>query len=133
MASPWVPFYHRSRYHLIVSHKTHDKHDHNHVHGPSCGHFAVSHAGHIDYLHDGHLHQVHGDHVDECVISVDGTNPQDCTPNHACNQHAADHKHGPNCGHQAVPHGDHVDYLVDGHLHHACDGHCDDHGPLSAA
>jgi hypothetical protein len=32
-----------------------------------------------------------------------------------------------------VPHGDHVDYLVDGHLHHAHDGHCDDHGALQTA
>jgi hypothetical protein len=25
-----------------------------------------------------------------------------------------------------------VDYLVDGHLHHPHDGHCDDHGPVTA-
>jgi hypothetical protein len=29
-----------------------------------------------------------------------------------------------------VPHGDHVDYLVDGHLHHPHDEHCDNHGPV---
>ena len=40
------------------------------------------------------------------------------------------HLHGPNCGHEAVPHGDHIDYLVDGHLHHPHGGHCDDHGRL---
>lgn len=28
------------------------------------------------------------------------------------------HEHGPNCGHTAIKHGDHVDYLHDGHLHH---------------
>lgn len=38
------------------------------------------------------------------------------------------HTHGPDCGHEAVAHGDHLDYLVDGHLHHPHDGHCDDHG-----
>ena len=38
------------------------------------------------------------------------------------------HEHGPECGHEAVAHGDHLDYLVDGHLHHPHDGHCDDHG-----
>ena len=27
------------------------------------------------------------------------------------------HVHGPGCGHTAVLHGDHVDYLHDGHLH----------------
>jgi hypothetical protein len=32
-----------------------------------------------------------------------------------------------------VPHGDHVDYLVDGHLHHAHGDHCDDHGPVQVA
>ena len=30
------------------------------------------------------------------------------------------HTHGPGCGHPAVRHGDHTDYLHDGHLHHAC-------------
>ncbi len=42
-------------------------------------------------------------------------------------QHQA-HEHGPDCGHEPVAHGDHLDYLVDGHLHHPHDGHCDDHG-----
>lgn len=42
-------------------------------------------------------------------------------------QHNA-HEHGPDCGHEAVAHDDHLDYLVDGHLHHPHDGHCDDHG-----
>jgi hypothetical protein len=32
-----------------------------------------------------------------------------------------------------VPHGDHVCYLVNGHLHFPHAGHCDDHGPLQAA
>ncbi len=30
------------------------------------------------------------------------------------------HTHGPGCGHPAIRHGDHTDYLHDGHLHHAC-------------
>ena len=38
------------------------------------------------------------------------------------------HLHGPGCGHEAVPHEDHVDYLVEGHLHHPHEDHCDDHG-----
>jgi hypothetical protein len=33
----------------------------------------------------------------------------------------------------AVPHGDHVDYLVDGHLHHPHGGHCDHHGAVRFA
>jgi hypothetical protein len=32
-----------------------------------------------------------------------------------------------------VPHGDHVDYLVHGHLHHPHGTHCDDHGKLPSA
>lgn len=40
------------------------------------------------------------------------------------------HQHGANCGHQAVPHGDHIDYLVAGHLHFTHGAHCDDHGVL---
>jgi hypothetical protein len=60
------------------------------------------------------------------VIAISTTNPDGCATKMACA-----HVHGPDCGHEAVPHGDHVDYLVDGRLHHAHDGHCDDHGPLA--
>jgi zinc transport system permease protein len=38
------------------------------------------------------------------------------------------HEHGPECGHEAVVHGDHVDYLHDGHRHAAHEGHYDEHG-----
>lgn len=107
-------------------HKKHD--DHAHVHGPDCGHTAVAHGDHTDYLHDGHLHRPHGEHTDECAIAVDAANPADCTPAHACTSHEAAHVHGPDCGHAAVPHGDHTDYLVAGHLHHPHGEHCDDHG-----
>jgi hypothetical protein len=100
--------------------------DHTHQHGPNCGHTAVQHQDHVDYLHDGHLHHMHGDHVDEHVIEVSDTNPLRCTPETRCS-----HTHGPGCGHEQVPHGDHVDYLVDGRLHHPHDSHCDDHGPVA--
>lgn len=48
-----------------------------------------------------------------------------CTihPNH-------DHVHGEGCGHTAIVHDDHVDYLHDGHLHHQHGDHCDDHGAI---
>ncbi len=106
----------------------HVRHDHpEHEHGPDCGHTAVQHGEHIDYLHDGHLHHPHGDHADEHTLEVDATNPDGCAP-HDCGSHGGDHTHGPGCGHEAVPHGDHVDFLVEGHLHHPHDGHCDDHG-----
>jgi hypothetical protein len=29
-----------------------------------------------------------------------------------------------------VQHGDHVDYVVEGHLHRPHGDHCDDHGPV---
>jgi zinc transport system permease protein len=37
------------------------------------------------------------------------------------------HEHGPDCGHQPVQHGDHLDYVHDGHLHAAHGAHYDDH------
>ena len=113
-----------------MGHEIHD--DHSHEHGPGCGHTQLKHGDHADYVHDGHLHRNHDGHVDECSIAVDAANPAACTPHHACGSHDASHRHGPGCGHESVPHGDHVDYLVDGHLHSPCTGHCDDHGAVSA-
>lgn len=37
------------------------------------------------------------------------------------------HQHGKGCGHVAIPHEDHVDYVHDGHRHVGHDGHWDDH------
>ena len=37
-----------------------------------------------------------------------------------------DHRHGEGCGHAAVDHGDHTDYLHDGHVHREPDGHWDE-------
>jgi zinc transport system permease protein len=37
------------------------------------------------------------------------------------------HQHGPDCGHVAVRHGDHVDYVHDGHRHAPHGGHYDEH------
>ncbi len=39
--------------------------EHQHVHGPDCGHLAVPHEDHVDYVHDGHRHAPHGEHYDE--------------------------------------------------------------------
>jgi hypothetical protein len=111
--------------------QTHTHPNHLHKHGPGCGHLAVSHNGHTDYLHDGHLHHVQGNEVQECAILVNAKNPDACTPSHACAGHDRAHRHGPNCGHSAIPHGDHVDYLVEGHLHHPHKEHCDDHGAVA--
>ncbi len=39
-----------------------------------------------------------------------------------------DHEHGEGCGHTQVKHGDHVDFVHDGHLHHAkADGAIEEH------
>jgi len=37
------------------------------------------------------------------------------------------HAHDPKCGHPAIEHGDHVDYVHDGHLHAAHGDHWDEH------
>jgi zinc transport system permease protein len=39
--------------------------DHEHQHGPDCGHAAVPHDDHVDYVHGGHRHAPHGGHYDE--------------------------------------------------------------------
>jgi hypothetical protein len=39
----------------------------------------------------------------------------------------AEHQHGEGCGHEAVPHEDHVDYVHDGHKHAVHDDHYDEH------
>jgi hypothetical protein len=107
-------------------------HAHDHIHSLDCEHKLVAHGDHHDFLHDGHLHHVEGGSVVEHVIDVDADHPADCTPDHACHSHDAAHAHGDACGHAPVPHGDHVGYLVDGHLHFPHDGHCDYHGRLVA-
>ena len=111
-----------------MTHHHHETHDHQHASG--CGHTAVRHGDHVDYLHEGHLHRHAGGQVGECRIEAGAQNPADCTPQHACTDHPKDHQHGATCGHEAVPHGDHVDYLVNGHLHHPHGPHCDHHGKL---
>ena len=46
---------------------------------------------------------------------------------HVPHMGSEEHVHGPGCGHPSVQHGgQHVDYLVDGHAHHAHEGHWDE-------
>jgi hypothetical protein len=113
----------------MAQHAVHS--DHSHTHGPDCGHQSIEHEGHRDYLHEGHLHSQHGDHVDEHVLAVGGQNRAECAPGHACGGHDSAHAHAAGCGHESVPHGDHVDYVVSGHLHSPHAGHCDDHGAVT--
>ena len=109
----------------------HDHHDHKH--GPNCGHTGIQHGDHVCYVHDGHLHFMTTDgSVHEHKLEVNSTNPDGCTSGGTgCGGHEAGHVHGPGCGHEAVPHGDHVCYIVNGRLHYQHGGHCDDHGPVT--
>jgi zinc transport system permease protein len=43
----------------------HEPTEHQHQHGPDCGHAAVRHGDHVDYVHDGRRHAEHGAHYDE--------------------------------------------------------------------
>jgi hypothetical protein len=64
------------------------------------------------------------------VIAIDAKHPASVNAPHDCGGHTSGHKHEPGCGHEAVPHGDHTDYLVKGHLHHSEGGKCHDHGSI---
>ncbi len=46
----------------MTAHPTHSDHDHDH--GPSCGHVAVEHDGHVDYLPMAMRITCTGDHYD---------------------------------------------------------------------
>ncbi len=46
---------------------------------------------------------------------------------HAASIESHLHQHGDNCGHRAVPHDDHVDYVHDGHRHAPHGEHYDEH------
>ena len=111
---------------MMVNDKCEAHEHHDHEHGEHCGHTKIKHGDHYDYLHDGHLHHKHGDHYDEHRLEVNETNPDRCQPV----ENEEGHVHGPGCGHEAVPHGDHIDYIVDGRLQHPHGDHCDDHGPV---
>ena len=51
--------------------------------------------------------------------------PAATPPDHEPTEHS--HQHGPECGHVAVRHGDHVDYVHDGHRHAEHGAHYDEH------
>ena len=96
------------------------------------GPIAVRHQGHVDVLKGGRLIHDEGGRTVEHVIEVSATNPDRCDAAHRA-VISPGHQHGPNCGHPAAPHGDHIDYLADGRLQHPHGDHVDDHGPLSLA
>ena len=64
------------------------------------------------------------------VFLVAATFSWACSLVHAAHHHDPvehRHEHGPECGHEVVAHGDHVDYLHDGHRHAVHGTHYDDH------
>ena len=87
------------------------------------------------------LHEKHMDHMRKIHPSKKGTThelsdpiPEIAEPEHPWLKaktslgHSLDHQHDQNCGHKIIPHHDHFDYLVDGHLHHMTNVGCEDHG-----
>ncbi len=48
-------------------------------------------------------------------------------PDHLTVDEPHGHEHGPGCGHEAVEHGDHIDYIHGGHRHAVHGGHYDEH------
>ncbi|WP_413812784.1 hypothetical protein [Streptomyces sp. OE57] len=83
-------------------------------------------AGWIDALGlDRPPHAVVSTTAPHCLAedSLRGTYHQLADPLHE----GHDHQHREGCGHVAVPHGDHVDYVHDGHRHAQHQDHWDDH------
>ena len=60
-------------------------------------------------------------------FAEDGTDPFDLDETHEVVPEDHTHVHGPDCGHPAIPHGDHVDYVHDGHRHAEHGEHYDEH------
>jgi len=59
------------------------------------------------------------------VIGAGGLRALHARRHHVPAEHT--HEHGPGCGHQTVLHGDHLDYVHDGHRHAVHGAHYDDH------
>lgn len=80
--------------------------------------WAQNPARHLDYLHDGDAHRAHDDHVD--------AEPASNAPAHLAHVgHMHAHREG--CGHPAIPHGDHLDYVHGTHRHSGHQVHYDEH------
>ncbi len=136
-----------STYHASIEHRTTNasgKSDHTMVQpadnnaipagapGSNASPTGIRHDDHVDYLQQGHLRHMRQDGtMEEHTVPVSDVNPDRCSPVDAAKQQHDDaHRHGPVCGHEAVPHAGHMDYLVNGRLHHPHGDHCDDHGPV---
>lgn len=91
----------------------------NHQHGPQC-----NYGQGCRHLMDDDMHVMD----DDMHVVANEKVPLWCDFGHNCHYHDKDHRHGPDCGHLAVSHDGHIDYLVNGHLHHPHGNHCDNHG-----
>jgi len=67
-----------------------------------------------------HVHHVHEDHVDDADGIVDVASRHLSHTGHM-------HVHGDGCGHVAVPHEDHLDYVHGDHRHAGHHVHYDEH------
>lgn len=103
----------------------------------SAGAVSVEHSGRerINQLADEHVHHIVQDtlaHVGHSpsTDSIDHPEEHDMTDQttHEAAEHTfEEHTHGEHCGHDAIEHGDRVDFLHDGHRHAAHDDHYDEH------
>lgn len=96
-----------------------------HVHGDDCGHLKIKHGDHFDFLENGSLTASGTAPGSRHSLDISATNPSGCRAEGSlvCFRH-----HGGSD--PQVPHGDHMDYLYHGRLHHPHGDHCDDHGPV---
>ena len=96
---------------------------------------SIRHGDDIDVLQGSHLHFLREDGaLEEHTIEISERNPADCTGSHSPDAaelgHEPGHRHGQDCDHPQVPHGGHMDYLVNGCLHFVHGDHCDEYGPV---
>ncbi|EQC40370.1 hypothetical protein SDRG_02269 [Saprolegnia diclina VS20] len=77
-------------------------HDHA-AHARGCGHLSIEHGNHFDFI------------VNNQLVCMDGVKSLAIVPRgpHEPLPHGQEPSHGPGCGHLAVRHNDHVDYVVD--------------------
>jgi hypothetical protein len=101
------------------------------------GHTAIEYKGRIHYVFNGHLYHEHEGKWKDSKIEDSIEHPVECLTDIAngCWAHPEGEICGPDCGHEAVPHGDQTVYLVpDGHgnfeLHSPHGDHCHHHGKV---
>lgn len=101
----------------------------NHDHKKGCGHEVAVHGGHQDFIHGGVYHALHDDHYDEHGVVVGKTETQrELASTHHLMVKNHTHHHGEGCGHEAVDHQNHKDYLHDGVYCCPHEDHVDNHG-----